>query len=58
MADTTIKNPCVTRFQDRATAQYFAQLNGAKVERCPQVGTNRSGFFKYQVITDGVGKWK
>ncbi len=45
------------RFTTRKEAAAFAKLNDAKVELCPAVGTNRDGFFKFQVITEGKGKF-
>lgn len=43
------------RFMSREAAQEFAKRNNAKVERCPTVKSNKSGYFKYQVITEGEG---
>lgn len=46
----------VNRFQTRKAAADFAKKNDAKIERCPYTGTNRNGFFKYQVIITGEEK--
>lgn len=45
----------INRFADRKSAAAFAKANNASVERCPAVGANRDGYFKYQVITVGRG---
>lgn len=42
----------VSRFQHRAEAKAFAEKNNAVVERCPAVGANVDGFFKFQVVVE------
>lgn len=40
------------RFMSKEAAYTFAKRNNAKVERC---STDKTGYFKYQVITRGEG---
>ena len=42
----------VSSFQHRAEAKAFAEKNNAVVERCPAVGANADGFFKFQVVIE------
>jgi len=42
----------VRRFQHRAEAKAYAEKNNATVERCPAVGANIDGFFKFQVVIE------
>lgn len=42
----------ISRFQHRADAKAFAEKNNAVVERCPAVGANADGFFKFQVVIE------
>lgn len=45
----------VHKFQTRAMAREFAKKNDAKVEECPMTGSNKFGYYKYQVVTVGRG---
>jgi len=49
MAD---KKTYISRFSDRKSAKAFAEKNNAVVERCPAVGANADGFFKFQVVVE------
>lgn len=42
----------VRRFQHRAEAEAYAEKNDGVVERCPAVGANIDGYFKFQVVIE------
>lgn len=42
----------VRRFQHRAEAKAYAEKNNGVVERCPAVGANIDGYFKFQVVIE------
>ena len=46
----------IRRFQNRKDAASFAEKIGSRVERCPAIGTNSDGFFKYQVKVESKEK--